>query len=260
MANCTIKEALSTTNYSMTSCHMPVRDKGWETLWLGLSFFIVSLVFFVLRMIARCVGEAGFYWDDYMMVAAIITSAAFAGMSIPLYLNGLGKDIWTLPFGHITDMLYVRLPCQPILDTPSFAVSFQAVDKATQAYYHGEWIYGFAIFFTKMSLLLFYLRVFPVRSFRIQVYVIMAVLVMFTVTGTIVSTNQCTPVQGAWEYWDGEQQFHCQNRNAVGWSSAVVNMSLDIAIIIVPLRPLSKLAMSWRKKIQLIIMFTVGIL
>ncbi|ORY14494.1 hypothetical protein BCR34DRAFT_227429 [Clohesyomyces aquaticus] len=49
------------------------------------------------------------------------------------------------------------------------------------------------------------------------------------------------------------------NRNALGWSSAILNMALNIAIIVLPLRPLSKLAMEWRRKAQVMLMFMVGI-
>ncbi|KAH7037026.1 uncharacterized protein B0I36DRAFT_282683 [Microdochium trichocladiopsis] len=166
------------------------------------------------------------------MVGAILAGGGFAATSVPLYWYGLGRDIWTVPFEDITKMLI--------------------------GYYHGEWVYAVAIFFTKMSLLLFYLRVFPVRNIRIQVYVLMGCLVTYSILAVAVSCNQCRPVWGAWEYWHGEADISCLDRNALGWASAVVNMSLDIAIIVLPLRPLSKLAMSKRKKAQVIIMFMVG--
>jgi hypothetical protein len=116
-----------------------------------------------------------------------------------------------------------------------------------------------AVFFTKMSLLFFYLRVFPHKAFRIQVYCVIGAVCVYTLLGTVVSIFQCTPVRGAWEYWDGEEHFRCRDRNALGWSSAIMNMTLDIAIILLPIRPLMQLVMSRRKKIQVILMFLVGI-
>ena len=80
---CTIKESLSTKNYSMATCSVPWRDERWSTLWLGMGFFIVSVVAFALRMISRWVCETGLYWDDYFMVGAIISGAGFAVTSIP---------------------------------------------------------------------------------------------------------------------------------------------------------------------------------
>ncbi|OAG01106.1 uncharacterized protein CC84DRAFT_1229840 [Paraphaeosphaeria sporulosa] len=230
---CTVRESLSTKNYSMATCGAPVRDETWSTLWLGIGFFILSLVTLLLRVLSRWVCDTPFYWDDYAMFGAIVSAAGFAGTSIALYVHGLGKDIWTVSFNDITYMLI--------------------------AYYHGEWVYSIAVFFTMTSLLLFYLRIFPTRSVKIQVWIVMTVVILYTVLGALISINQCTPIRGAWEYWDGEEKFHCRNRNALGWASAIWKMVLDVAIILLPLRPLSQLALSKKKKAQVILMFAVGI-
>lgn len=111
-----------------------------------------------------------------------------------------------------------------------------------------------------ISLLMFYLRIFPIQSIRIQVWVVMAAVSLYSVLGILVSINQCTPVRGAWEYWYGEEKFHCRNRNALGWASAIIKMVLDIAIIIIPIRPLAKLGLSMKKKVQVMLMFAVGLL
>lgn len=74
----------------------------------------------------------------------------------------------------------------------------------------------------------------------------------------LVSLFQCHPVDHAWKYWHHEHPGVCNNVNAQGWAAAVFNIILDISIIILPLRQLSKLAMDWRKKIQLLLMFGVG--
>lgn len=129
-----------------------------------------------------------------------------------------------------------------------------------QAYYHGEWVYQLAVFFTMISLLMFYLRIFPIQSVRIQVWVVMGAVSLYSALGILISINQCTPVRGAWEYWHGEEKFSCRNRNALGWASAIIKMVLDIAIIIVPIKPLAKLGLSMKKKVQVMLMFAVGLL
>jgi len=42
--------------------------------------------------------------------------------------------------------------------------------------------------------------------------------------------------------------------------SAIVNIVLDVIIIALPLRKISKLRMSWDKKAMIMIMFSLGIL
>ena len=110
------------------------------------------------------------------------------------------------------------------------------------------------------SLLMFYLRIFPIQPIRIQVYVVMGAVALYSALGIIISINQCTPVRGAWEYWHGEEKFACRNRNALGWASAIIKIILDVAIILVPIRPLAKLGMSVKKKVQVMLMFAVGLL
>lgn len=70
----------------MATCQQTARDERWSTLWLGMSFFIVSVVAFVLRMFSRWICETGLYWDDYFMIGAIITGAGFAVTSVPCEL------------------------------------------------------------------------------------------------------------------------------------------------------------------------------
>lgn len=110
------------------------------------------------------------------------------------------------------------------------------------------------------SLLMFYLRIFPIRYVRIQVWIVTTINTLYFVLGTIISVNQCTPVRGAWLYWDGTEHFNCRDRNALGWSSAVIKIVLDIAIIAIPIKPLLRLDLSRKKQIQVMLMFAVGLL
>ena len=67
----------------MATCGVAGRDERWSTLWLGLGFFILSVLAFVLRMLSRWICETGLYWDDYFMIGAIVSGTAFAATSIP---------------------------------------------------------------------------------------------------------------------------------------------------------------------------------
>ena len=71
---------------------------------------------------------------------------------------------------------------------------------------------------------------------------------------------QCIPVHGAWTRWDGTVPAKCINANAVGWTSAAVNIVLDVVIIVLPLPELTRLAMSWEQRIHILVMFSLGFL
>lgn len=94
---------------------------------------------------------------------------------------------------------------------------------------------------TKISILCFYLRVFPKKSFRIATYVVIALNVGYLISFVLISVFQCNPINGAYLRWDGEHDYQCSNINAQGWAAAVVNMVLDITVMSLPLRELYNL-------------------
>lgn len=121
-------------------------------------------------------------------------------------------------------------------------------------------IYITALAITKVSILFFYLKVFPKRSFRITAYVLIGLNISYAVGYDLVLLFQCAPINGAWLGWDGEYSAQCISINILGWSAAAINIALDLATIILPLPELFQLSMSWKKKLQILLMFTVGFL
>lgn len=121
-------------------------------------------------------------------------------------------------------------------------------------------LYISALAITKVSILCFYLKVFPKKSFRLSVYVLIALNICYAVGYDLVLAFQCSPIDGAWLSWDGEYNAKCISINVLGWSAAAINIALDMATIILPLPELFQLSMSWKKKIQILLMFTVGFL
>lgn len=113
---------------------------------------------------------------------------------------------------------------------------------------------------TKISILLFYLKIFPRREIRIATYVMIGLNVAYFIVFELISIFQCRPIDGAWRAWDGEYQAKCNNINIQGWAAAVFNILLDLGTMILPLGELYKLSMSMKKKIQIMLMFSVGFL
>ncbi|KAI8931820.1 hypothetical protein NX059_011457 [Plenodomus lindquistii] len=125
-------------------------------------------------------------------------------------------------------------------------------------YFIDESIYLTIVTLTKISILFVYLRIFPKKSFRRIVYFFIGLNGLYLLIFIFISVFQCTPVSYAWTYWHGETQGVCRNINAQGWAAAIFNIVMDLVIIILPLRELSRLVMNWKKKVQLLLMFCVG--
>jgi len=113
---------------------------------------------------------------------------------------------------------------------------------------------------TKISILVFYLRIFPRQNFKYCVWVLMAANLGYLISFELVSIFQCSPVNAAWRRWDGEYPSKCNNINLQGWLSAAFNIILDPCILILPMPELYKLLMTPKKKFHIMLMFSVGFL
>ena len=81
---------------------------------------------------------------------------------------------------------------------------------------------------------------------------------MYGIAFVTATALQCIPIRNARERWDGEHPGQCFNLNADAWVSAAVNIILDLVVIVLPMRELSKLAMSRPRKFGIMLMFLGG--
>jgi hypothetical protein len=125
-------------------------------------------------------------------------------------------------------------------------------------YYVGEIFYVLALGVSKISILCFYLRVFPLKSFRRLIYGVMGLSVAYTIAFLFATTFQCTPGSYAWTQWDGLHEGKCNDIHLQGWISAGINILLDVVVMVLPLKHLAELNMNLRRKLMVMSMFSVG--
>ncbi|KAJ4312890.1 hypothetical protein N0V84_009699 [Fusarium piperis] len=232
-ANCTVRESLALQSYSKHSCGAPSRNRILLSWVPGISFLVVGLVGFGLRVMARVFVRTQTWGpDDWVMLLAVLMMIPLNSISIPISRAGLGRDIWTLPPDNITDFLYF--------------------------FFWEELLYLGALPVTKISILLFYLKVFPGRNIRLGCWILIGLNTAYFITFELISIFQCNPIEGAWRAWDKEFPAKCNNINMQGWMAAILNIVLDVATLCLPLRELYKLSLSRMKKIQIMLMFSVG--
>ncbi|OTB19761.1 hypothetical protein K445DRAFT_313534 [Daldinia sp. EC12] len=231
-ASCSIRDQLATKKFSSETCGVEGEDRR-DLVWvIAIVFGALGLLAFILRCAARLIGPHDWGHDDTVMCFAMVLEIALAGLSIPLTQNGLGLDMWFVPHDNVTEVL--------------------------RLYYFDELIYISALALTKVSILFFYLKVFPKRSFRLCTYALIAINLVYAITYDFLLIFQCNPIRGAWLQWDGETETQCISINVLGWSAAAINIALDLAVIILPLPELFALSLSLRKRLQIIAMFAVG--
>ena len=121
-------------------------------------------------------------------------------------------------------------------------------------------VYVIGLTLLKISLLFFYLRIFPTPPVRRILWGTIVFNVICGITFCLALVLQCLPVTYYWNRWDGEHQGHCFNMNAAAWSYAALSIAVDIWMLIVPLSQIRSLNLDWKKKIGVTIMFCIGTL
>ena len=65
---------------------------------------------------------------------------------------------------------------------------------------------------TKISMLLFYLKVFPQRYFRVCTWVLIGLNVVYALVYDFLLTFQCHPIPGVWRSWCKIMPFSCSGK------------------------------------------------
>jgi hypothetical protein len=129
-----------------------------------------------------------------------------------------------------------------------------------QLFYIDETFYLVILALTKISILYFYLRIFPTRGFRIAAYIIMGWVAISHLIFVFMQVFQCTPINYVWEGWTGEFGPHrCVDVNTLSYIAAGFNIAQDAVLIVLPLPLLLGLNANRRTKAGIILMFSLGI-
>lgn len=128
-----------------------------------------------------------------------------------------------------------------------------------QMYYWGEWTYLVIAAGYKIGILLFLLRIFPEKRFRVIVWCLVAFNAAWGVASVAMTIFQCWPIRKAWD-WEQKVEGRCNDKHAQAWTAAAMGIILDLVILLLPIPSLIKLQLSGRKKLGLLLMFSCGIL
>ena len=234
--HCNAYHPLVTKNVTTTACGAPVRDrtKFYDDISIGLG---VVAGFFVLQRLALKVlaAELTLTNDDWAILVTRLFGVPSEVLNIRgLTANGLGRDIWTVQFDKVTALGH------------AFLVE--------------ETLYFLQVSLLKLSILLFYLRIFPARPVKRLLWGTIAFNCVFGLIFVFVSVFQCRPISFYWTKWDGEHTGKCLDINAIGWSNAAVSIALDFWMLAIPMWQLKNLRMHWKKKVGVGLMFFVGTL
>ena len=151
-----------------------------------ITFTCLAVLVTVLRLYTRFFVVKSHGLDDIFITAAAICSIAVTVTMCEQVKYGMGRH-WENLTGNDKMMLI-------------------------KWFWASVWIYYCALCLAKVSILLQYLRVFPTKKFRITAFVLMAIIVGYSLGTMFSAMFICTPVR---HFWDRTVDGTCLNETAV---------------------------------------------
>ncbi|KAL2060556.1 hypothetical protein VTL71DRAFT_9197 [Oculimacula yallundae] len=202
---------------------------SWMVLTAALVSPIVSIVFVVMRSYTkRCLFNR-FDWDDYAVIIAFVFALAYSVLQIVQIQYGSGRHIWDVPREKF--QIYTKLGIP------------------------GGVTYNMSTLFTKVAILIFYLRLSIDPYFRSVIYFVMFVAVGYSLAGGFAFLYICRPLQ---RYWDFSVPGMCHNLGASFLSGAALNVATDVALLLLPLWLLYPLRLPLKQKIGVALILMTG--
>ncbi|BCR90981.1 CFEM domain-containing protein [Aspergillus chevalieri] len=235
MANCSMKEALTTKYIISRKCDLPIPREYPEADPATIIPFILATILFVIRMTAKFLRLGGGWGpDDYTIIIAYGLAVVSFALNTLMVHYGFGMNIWDIrPQSNIT--------------------------IAYKHFFAFILVYKSLISLAKISVCLFLLRIFQSPIFRYTNYIMIAVNTAIAVTWILTDSFHCVPVHLAWTGWAMEEQGTCIDFIASTFANGFVNIAVDTVMVIMPIYEVLKLNLSIQKKIGVAIMLAAGL-
>lgn len=165
--------------------------------------------------------------------------------------HGLGTHMLALTNKQFTVMLKVKPSCQNAYTNADFFFVHQALIIAAARY-------QLAVVFTQLSIVFLYKRIFTLHMewFRNTLYVLGALIILCEIPIFFAGLFYCTPVSYAWD--KTVEGGHCYDVQKVFDVALVLNLVVDIAIVVSPIKLIWDLQMSRSAKLGVIGILLLG--
>ncbi|KAL8675893.1 MAG: hypothetical protein Q9186_007527 [Xanthomendoza sp. 1 TL-2023] len=192
---------------------------------------VVSTVAVILRLLARRVSAAKYGVDDFLIVVALVLTY---GLNI--------NEIIAVHFGFGRHQLMLSL---------HYIEKFLLNDWTIQI------VFACAISVTRLSLLAFYHRIFPVKRFTIVAIITGCILIAWWLSFIFAILFSCYPIES---FWNKAIIGRCVNEHTLSWGVTGSELATNIIMLVLPIPWLWHLRLAWTKKLALIGLFMLGCL
>jgi hypothetical protein len=107
----------------------------------------------------------------------------------------------------------------------------------------------------KVSLVLFYIKIFKTRRFEINAYIVLAFIIINTLVIFLITIFLCSPVKS---FWDRDIKGKCIDQQGVAYANSASAIAQDLVLLILPLVSIRNLRIQLYRKIAVGFMFAIG--
>ncbi|KAL8725041.1 MAG: hypothetical protein Q9181_006563 [Wetmoreana brouardii] len=232
-------------------------------LGVGVTFTILPIFVVGLRFYARRTSRTIIGLDDWCIVFALLLCTAggvavILGMAgVAAAIGGMGQHQRLGPHGeliHTSELTnYEKVPGR---NRPSHAKDM--LTRYHQCRYVDEIVTTLNLGVIKLSILLFYRRLFIVKSFKIASAIMMAIVASWAVSFTAAMIAQCTRPSYFWKLFEEGYPTHCFHIFKMYQGLAYSDLILDVLVLSLPIPMVASLHMPWKTKIRVIDVLMLG--
>ncbi|KAF2875851.1 hypothetical protein BDV95DRAFT_591276 [Massariosphaeria phaeospora] len=194
-------------------------------------FTITSTFSLVSRLVAKRIQKLDIAAEDWTIVAAQIAVYGMATCAIlAIVLGGLGHHAATQP-EKVSQFLKILVAMQVF--------------------------YGTTLGLIKVSICLFYNRIFPLRGFRQYSWLVIALITAWSVMVFLSAFLLCRPLAFNWDQTIPGGK--CANQPAAFVAIGVLDLIVDVMVLMLPMPLLWNLKVSLPNKVALFAIFGVGV-
>ncbi|CAJ2507426.1 Uu.00g086120.m01.CDS01 [Anthostomella pinea] len=204
----------------------------------AILFMIVPICAVGLRFYSRSISWAKLGIDDWFTIPSMIICVALSIVQlIATTVGGLGAH-------------------QPLVNGELVHSQQLYVYEKTRYAYEIVGTIGLCVI--KLSVLLFYRRIFAIRAARLVNNVFIGLTAAWGISFTFAVAFQCTPVSTLWEKFEYEYEPYCVQVFPLYFGHAISDLILDVFIFILPIPHLWSLKMPQRQKLAVGGIFLLG--
>ncbi|OBS22798.1 hypothetical protein FPOA_09124 [Fusarium poae] len=215
-------------------CERPLRDRRNDA-WPYISIHILSILCTVIRIYTKAFLIKQFSPEDWLSLTSFIIYIVYFGIGHHALMSAFGQDIWQVnaeDLSHALKLFYIDCP-----------------------------FYSLLMGMTKVTIILFYIRLCHVYTRFCQVcWAIIVMVCLNTVIFMFLNIFQCAPIHWNWNRFSGNDvDFKCMDLNKLQWSINITNIIFDVVVLALPIPLVWRMRSTFRRKLAIIFMFSLGV-